>query len=224
VIATPVRLAVPISRIKVEVGPSELDYPRGCTITLKNALGQTLTPSPACTVVNGVVDVMFPKVTVRSVVLTQTGSAPQWWSIAELNIYGIDQASDPPLNRSNWTVSATESNPGEPPSNAIDNNLNTRWSSGVSMHPGQQFTVGLPVDTPISRIRFEVGSSTQDFPRGCTITIKNSGGTTVATPACTVDANGTVDVSFPKVTGNSVVITQTGTSRWWWSIADLSMY
>lgn len=132
-------------------------------------------------------------------------------------------SDDGPLNRSDWTVLATESAPGDPPSNAIDGNLNTRFSTGNAQHDSQGFIVSWTPDRTIGRIRMEVGPSTNDYPRTCGIWVKDSAGN-VTFVNCVADASGNVDVSFTPLPVNKIEVWQWGTSSWWWSIAEFNVF
>jgi regulation of enolase protein 1 (concanavalin A-like superfamily) len=92
------------------------------------------------------------------------------WSITEI------QTSAGPLDRSDWTVVATESSPSDPPEQAIDGDLATRFSTGNAQHDSQGFIVSWPEDRSIGRIRMEVGPSTGDYPRTCGIWVKDTVG------------------------------------------------
>src|SRR5215467_8344604 len=102
------------------------------------------------------------------------------------------------FDRSDWTVSATESSPTDPPANAIDGSLNTRFSTGAAQHDSQGFFVSWPGDRTIARIRMDVGPSVNDFPRTCGIWVKDTAGN-VTFVNCQPDASGVVDVSFAPV-------------------------
>lgn len=127
------------------------------------------------------------------------------------------------MNRSTWTVIATESSPSDPPSNAIDGNLNTRFSTGRAQHDSQGFFVNWNGDVTIGRIRMEVGPSTNDYPRTCGIWVKDTAGN-VTSVACVPDANGNVDAAFTPVPASTIEVWQWGTASSWWSIAEFNVY
>jgi hypothetical protein len=139
-------------------------------------------------------------------VLTPTGS-------------GVGQ----PMARTDWTVLATENAPQDPPANAIDGNLNTRFSTGNAQHDSQGFLVSWPGDRTIRRIRMDVGPSVNDYPRTCGIWVKDTAGQ-VTFVDCTPDSSGIVDVSFPALPVQRFEIWQWGASSWWWSIAELNVF
>jgi hypothetical protein len=127
------------------------------------------------------------------------------------------------LDRRDWTVTATESSPSDPPKNAIDGNLSTRWSTGKAQHDSQGFIVSWPGDRTIGRLRMEVGPSTNDYPRTCGIWVKDTVGT-VTFVNCVPDVNGNVDVSFAPIPASKIEVWQWGTSSWWWSIAEFNVF
>lgn len=127
------------------------------------------------------------------------------------------------LNRSDWTATATEFSSDAPPSNAIDGDLNTRFSTGQGQHDSQGFVVSWPGDRTISRIRFEVGPSTGDYPRICGIWVKDTNGNVTEVP-CHADGSGNVDVSFAALPVQKIEVWQWGTSGSWWSIAEFNAF
>jgi hypothetical protein len=128
-----------------------------------------------------------------------------------------------PLDRSDWTATATEFSADDPPSNAIDGNLNTRFSTGRGQHDSQGFAVSWPGDRTISRIRFEVGPSTGDYPRICGIWVTDTNGNVTQLP-CQADGSGNVDVSFSALPVQKIEVWQWGSSGSWWSIAEFNAF
>jgi hypothetical protein len=127
------------------------------------------------------------------------------------------------LSRSDWSVFATENAPLDPPTNAFDGNLNTRFSTGRGQHDSQGFIVSWPGDRTIGRIRIQVGPSTNDYPRTCGIWVKDSAGH-VTFVNCAADSSGDVDVSFTPVPASKIEVWQWGTSGSWWSIAEFNVF
>src|SRR5262245_41850269 len=127
------------------------------------------------------------------------------------------------LDRSDWTASATGAAPADPPANALDGRLDTRFSTGHAQHDSQGIFVSWPGDRTIGRIRMEVGPSTGDYPRTCGIWAKDSVGT-VTFVNCQADANGTVEVSFTPIPAQKIEVWQWGSTGWWWSIAEFNVF
>jgi len=136
--------------------------------------------------------------------------------------WGVTE-SQAALDRSDWTASATEWAPDDPPANALDGRLDTRFSTGHAQHDSQGFFVGWPGDRTIGRIRMDVGPSTGDYPRTCGIWVKDTRGA-VTFVNCQADANGTVDVSFTPIPAQRIEVWQWGSTGWWWSIAEFNVY
>jgi len=139
------------------------------------------------------------------------------WSVTDIP----DSAG--PLDRSDWTVVATEQSPWDPPEHAIDGNLDTRFSTGNSQHDNQGFIVSWPGDRTIGRIQMEIGPSTGDYPRACGIWVKDTAGS-VTFVACAADVNGNVDVTFSPLAASIIEVWQWGTANSWWSIAEFNVF
>jgi hypothetical protein len=127
------------------------------------------------------------------------------------------------LDRTDWTASATESAPGEPPSNAIDGNLSTRFTTGQRQHDSQGFSVSWPGDRTVGRIRMDVGPSTNDYPRTCGIWVTDTSGN-VTFIDCSADTAGVVDVSFTPLAVHKIEVWQWGGASSWWSIAEFNAF
>jgi hypothetical protein len=128
------------------------------------------------------------------------------------------------LNRTGWVASASSSNAPEPPANAIDGNINSRWSTGANQVAGQWFQVDMGATNILSALVLDCGASTGDYPRGYQVYLSKDGvnwGTPVAT------GNGAVvtTISFAAHAARYIRITQTGSaSANWWSIAEFNAY
>jgi hypothetical protein len=128
------------------------------------------------------------------------------------------------LNRAGWVASASSSNAPDQPANAIDGNINSRWSTGANQTPGQWFQVDMGATNILSAIVLDCGGSTGDYPRGYQVYLSKDGinwGTPVAT------GNGAIvtSVSFAAHAARYIRITQTGSAGGnWWSIAEFNAY
>src|SRR4029077_9399985 len=80
---------------------------------------------------------------------------------------GLTQMATPAvadvLSRVGWVVSALV---GGSPGNAIDGDITTRWTTGVSQTNGEWFQVDTGAGTPptFTNIVLDAGSSTGDYP------------------------------------------------------------
>jgi beta-glucanase (GH16 family) len=154
-------------------------------------------------------------------------ATPYGYSLYDLNVYGVAATAATALNRSAWTATASSTEPGGKPTNALDGVLATRWSSGKPMAGGEWFQIDLGSVQTFSRIALDAGNSVQDYARGCRILISNNG-TDWATQTPVVAASGnspTIEVTLASaVSARYVRIVQTGTASYWWSIAELNLY
>src|SRR5690606_10281239 len=102
--------------------------------------------------------------------VVQTGSAHEWWSIAEFHVY-----SEPTLDRTGWTASASSTAAGDSIGGALDGSLTTRWSTGASQTNGQYYSVDMGRTQTFNRLLLETGSFASDYPRGYQIQVSNDG-------------------------------------------------
>lgn len=95
-----------------------------------------------------------------------------------------------PLSQTGWTATASSSNTGEPPSNALDWNTNTRWSTGALQSSGQWFQVNMGSKQEFDQLSFQTKSSDPwDYPRGYQVQVSNdaTNWTTVASGTLVLD-------------------------------------
>jgi beta-glucanase (GH16 family) len=153
-------------------------------------------------------------------------ATPYGYSLYDFNVYGAASAAAA-LGRSTWTATASTTEPGGNPTNALDGGLATRWSSGKPMTGGEWFQIDLGSVQSFNRIALHSGDSVHDYARGYRILISNNG-TDWATQAPVAVASGNspaIDVSLASaVSARFVRIVQTGTASYWWSIAELNLY
>jgi hypothetical protein len=121
-------------------------------------------------------------------------------------------------------ASASSSNAPDPPANAIDGNINSRWSTGANQVAGQWFQVDIGSTSILSAIVLDCGASTGDFPRSYQVSLSKDGvnwGNPVATGSGAI----VTAVSFAARAARYIRITQTGSaSANWWSIAEFNAY
>jgi hypothetical protein len=95
------------------------------------------------------------------------------------------------------------------------------------MTGGEWFQIDLGSVQTFDRIMLNSGSSLNDYARGYQILISNNG-TDWATQAPVAVGTGNssvIDVSLASpVSARYVRIVQTGTTNYWWSIAELNLF
>ncbi|WP_195655614.1 discoidin domain-containing protein [Bacteroides sp. 1001136B_160425_E2] len=128
------------------------------------------------------------------------------------------------LDRTGWVVSASNSrDQNRAPEKAIDNNLGSRWASGILQEGGEWFMVDMRTPQSFNVIELNQGKSLMDYPRGYEVYISNDGknwGEAIVTGKGT-EGKETV-ITLPKVVESRYVkIVQTGIADGnWWSIHE----
>lgn len=174
-----------------------------------------------------VVTASFPVATGRYLRIVETGSASNWWSIAELQLYGVGSFAPVPavLPRSGWSAAASSTCGSDVAGNALDDNSATRWSTGLNQAAGQFFTVDMKVGRPITKLTMDSGASSGDYARGYAVYVSTDGNTWGAPVATGNGTSALVTATFANQTARYVKVALTqGVSTNWWSIHELNVY
>ena len=114
-----------------------------------------------------------------SIRITQKGKywvkiKDQWGNVS-LASDTLDFASNDPRPIANWTATASSFDPDEEPSNAVDNNPNTKWDLGTGQTGEDWIIVDMKERQNFNTIvlRQEGGGST--YPRLCEVYVSNDG-------------------------------------------------
>jgi hypothetical protein len=128
------------------------------------------------------------------------------------------------LNRAGWVASASSTESGGSPANALDGNLSTRWSTGQTQTDGQWYEVDMGATNTFYELVLDAASSASDYPRGYQVNVSNDGtnwGSPVATGAGT---SALTTIPIPSQIARFIRVTQTGSvSGLWWSIAEFNV-
>lgn len=143
----------------------------------------------------------------------------QPWEIAELRAL----LPSPIPNRKGWKLSASHG--GGETGLAIDDNLNTRYSTRTSQVPGMWFQIELPQETLLGGIQLDSSKSPGDFPRGYEVTVSLDG-ESWSEPVASGKGSGPVtEIQFRPARARFVRITQTGEVKGlYWSIHELQLF
>jgi len=128
------------------------------------------------------------------------------------------------LSRTGWTATASSTESGGSPANALDGNATTRWSTGAAQTNGQWFQVDMTSAKTFSQIVMDSGTSTGDYPRGYQVFVSNDGtnwGSAIATGSGTGQV---VTVTFATQSARYIKVVQTGSVGNWWSIHEFNVY
>jgi allantoicase len=206
-----------LNQLVLDAASSTGDYPRGYQIQTSPD-GTTWSTAASGSGSGQAVLVQFPVQVARYLKINQTGSAGNWWSIAELNVYGEQENS-----RTGWTATASSTEPGGSTANAFDGNLATRWSSGAGQASGQWFQVDMGTPTWVNHVVMDAGPSTGDYARGFIVQVSNDA-VAWQTVANGEGAGPWVNVNFPIVQDRYIRVTLQNSSGSWWSIAEFRTF
>jgi RHS repeat-associated protein len=217
-----------LAGLKMDSASFSTDYARGYQVFASNSTSSWGVAIASGTATASPITVLFPQTTARYVKIVQTGSASNWWSIAELTTYTVGSFTPTAavLGRNGWTATASSSASGSGPSNALDDNGSTLWSTSVNQANGQTYTLDMLAPRTFTMLTLDAGAANaSDYPRGYQVFVSGDGtnwGTAVATGA---GSGQVTTISFPAQAGRYVKIVETGTSTTnKWSIAELNVY
>ncbi|WP_406395312.1 discoidin domain-containing protein [Streptomyces sp. NBC_00882] len=127
------------------------------------------------------------------------------------------------LPRDGCQASASASSSDDPPSKAIDDDANTRWSLGHGMQPGDWFQVDLGSTQTFDQLVLDTSASSGDFVRQYEVYASDddtSWGKPIATgPGSTVSR-----ILLPTTTARYIRVVNKASSGSWWSIHDVSVF
>ncbi|HEX4221613.1 MAG TPA: discoidin domain-containing protein, partial [Pseudonocardiaceae bacterium] len=154
------------NQIELNAGSSATDYAAGYNVEV-SANGSTFTSVATGTGTASPQTITFTTQTAQyiRVVLTASTQTP-WWSIAEFTVSnsGSSSGTENPLPENGWTATSNTNSPaGDAPSNAIDGNVNTRFSSDAVQAPGMYFQVNMGSTQNVNQIELNAGPSTTDY-------------------------------------------------------------
>lgn len=167
-----------------------------------------------------ITNISFPAQLARYIRIVDIGSGGNWWSLYELNVYGVPGANLQPLSRSGWSATASASNAGEPASNALDGTFGTRWSTGQAQSPGMSFQVDMGQTQSFSSIALDAGTSGGDYPSGYQVFVSNDGSTWGNAIASGQGSSGYTVISFAHQSARYIKVVLTASTGSWWSIDE----
>jgi len=118
--------------------------------------------------------------------------------------------------RAGWRASASTPDGSEPPANALDGLLATRWSSRTNRAPGQWFELELG-GAVLDSATLDAGADTLDVPDAVAVELDGAPAAMKLEPA-----TGRLTVHFVKPrAAQRVRFTLTSSAPSWWSIAEV---
>ena len=217
--------------ISIDAGSNSGDYPRaymvftsldGAIWSRSIATGDTTSQGSGSYVTQGqVVNISFPTQVARFIRVVDIGSAANWWSIDEFNVYAQPNTNPSPLDRSGWTASASITDTyGDVAANALDSVFGTRWSSGEAQTPGISFQVDMGKVESFSSIALDCGPSGGDYPRGYQVFVSNDGSSWGNPVASGQGSYGYTLIPVGHQSARYVKVVLTASTGSWWSIDE----
>ncbi len=220
----------PINGISIDAGPSAGDFPRAYMVFVSLdgsnwghsiASGDTTSQGSGAYVTAGQqINISFPVQQARFIRVVDLGSAGNWWSLYEFNVYAKPGSTPTPLDRTGWNATASASNAGEPPSNALDGVFATRWSSGQPQSAGLSFQIDMGKTQSVESIALDCGSSGGDYPRGYQVFVSDDGNTWGSPIASGQGTSGYTLITFAPQSTRYIKVVLTANSGSWWSIDE----
>ncbi|GGZ50728.1 discoidin domain-containing protein [Streptomyces bluensis] len=129
------------------------------------------------------------------------------------------------LSRSKWTATASSQPDWGVAANAIDGDINTRWSLGHGTTSGDWFQIDLGSPTSFNKIVLDTGvNNSFDYVTKYQIYVSNDGVDWGSAIASGCGAIGKVAVTLPTRTARYIRIVSTAASGFWWAIGDIEVY
>jgi hypothetical protein len=212
-----------LDSIVVDAAGRAGDYPRGLNVYVST--DGTTWGDPVYSGTNLAsqrIAATFTPVKGRYFLLEQTGSATNWWSVAELTAAYNAIGALTEIAPAGWTASASSTGGADVAAQAVDAQPATRWTSGKTQAAGQWFQLDLGSVQTVKQIDLDAGSN--DYPRGYQVVVSQDGVTwsdPVATGAGTAQY---VSIPLGVQSARYVRVVQTGTASAWWSIAEAKVF
>jgi hypothetical protein len=128
------------------------------------------------------------------------------------------------LSRTLWVASSSTSG-SDQPDNALDGDLSTRWSTGISQVTGQWFQVDMGTTNVFNKLVLNSANSPNDYPRGYQVFVSNDGVNWAGPVASGTGSAGTTTISFATQAARYIRIIQTGSvAGTFWSIHEFNVF
>jgi len=128
------------------------------------------------------------------------------------------------LQRTIWVASSSTTG-SDQPGNALDGDLNTRWSTGTSQANGQWFQVDLGAANTFNKIVLNAVNSGNDYPRGYQVYVSNDGVNWGGIIASGSGASGITTITFAAQAARYIRIVQSGSAPGtFWSIHEFNVF
>ncbi|WNZ11746.1 discoidin domain-containing protein [Streptomyces sp. 11x1] len=129
------------------------------------------------------------------------------------------------LSRTKWTATASAQPDWGRAANAIDGDINTKWSLGHGTTSGDWFQIDLGSPTSFNKIVFDTGvNNSFDYVTKYQIYVSDDGAEWGSAIASGSGGIGKISVALPTRTARYIRIVSTAASGFWWAIGDIEVY
>ncbi len=138
------------------------------------------------------------------------------------------------LDRSQWTVTASSNSVGDGTGNAtgdaavnaIDGDLDTRWTTGHGLKNGDWYQINLGSPASFDQIVLDNSvNSSFDYVTKYQVYVSNDGVNWGSALASGNGHIGKITITLPTAqTAQYIRVVSTGTSGFWWSIGEINVY
>lgn len=127
------------------------------------------------------------------------------------------------LARTGWTATSSPTS-GDVAANLLDGSMDTRWSTGAVMVPGQSITVDMKAVKSLNKIIMDSTGSNDDYARGYEVYVSNDGTNWGNIVSSGTGTGPVITVNFASQNAQYIKVVQTGTASSWWSIREFNVY
>jgi len=152
------------------------------------------------------------------------------YSLRPASSRALESSASGLIDRSAWSVTASSSDVSDVAEKAIDSDIDTRWTTGVTQADNDMwFEIDLGSDMTVSRVELRLNEpSARDFPRGYRLQVSMGAGepfVEVAADLGVLDTFPATVIEFEPQVVRRIRINQVGISETqWWSIAEINAF
>ncbi len=127
------------------------------------------------------------------------------------------------LDRGTWNASASSFYQNDAPSNVLDGDPGTRWSTGQAQAPGEWLAVDMRTRQRFNELILDSGQSTGDYARGYAVAVSNDGVHWSKPIAEGIGISPVEIIDFPTQNARLLRVTETRSAGSWWSVVELNV-
>ena len=130
-----------------------------------------------------------------------------------------------PIDMTNWTATAFNTNDGASTQDALNFDSNTRWISGADQEVGSWFEIDMQNEISISSFEFTGNyGSNPDFPSDCDVMLSTDGENWETIKHISNNTELTIKAEFNKTKARYIKIVVTKAKSAWWDIKTVRVY